>query len=307
MRHVRPLVITASAISALALGVAAIVSAAPPQRDRKPPATPTVNGNRSTTDLRPVFHLSATDDRTAPSRLRFRCAIDADALRPCSRIFRAPRLQLGQHLLRVRVLDLAGNLSKPATFAFTVVGTWNAAADFAKAPNAANPGRDRYGNTTWFYLYSRTTAHEPSDYQLLTHFQALDPSLEVWHSVPNPPFSHAGVMVGWSFGRITIHPGNPNLRQNAIVGWRSPITASVRVSATVWHNQNTCAVPQNGILWSIDQGASTLRSGRLAPGESITVDLTTSVAVNDALYVVVDADGNSECDGTFVDLALASL
>jgi hypothetical protein len=63
-------------------------------------------------------------------------------------------------------------------------------------------------------------------------------------------------------------------------------------------------VPQNGIIWSIDQGAATLRSGQLAPGETANVDLTTAVTVGDALFLIIDANGNSDCDGTFVDLAL---
>jgi hypothetical protein len=288
----------------VALSLAAVGEAAAPPRDRKPPSTPRVDGNSETTDLRPVFHFSAHDDRTPPTQLRFRCAIDSPTLRTCSHISRpSAALAFGKHLLRVRAVDRAGNSSRVATYPFTVIGTWDAAADFARAPNPENPGRDRYGNATWFYLYSGTTAHDPSDYHALSQFQALDPNIELWYSVPGP-FANTGVWVGWSYGRITIGPGYPNLRQNAIVGWRSPVTSSISLAATILQNQNTCTVPQNGILWSIDQGASTLRSGRLAPGETARVDLTTSVTAGEALYLVVDANGDSSCDGTLADLVL---
>jgi hypothetical protein len=52
----------------------------------------------------------------------------------------------------VRALDRAGNASKVAGFVFTVIGIWDAGAEFVKSPDAANPARDKYGNTAWFYL-----------------------------------------------------------------------------------------------------------------------------------------------------------
>ena len=305
MRHEEAVVGAAAAVLVFGAAVAAVASAAPP-RDLKAPTRPTVIASRETTDPRPVFHFRANDDRTAPAQLRFRCAVDSNTLRPCSRIMRPPRaLTFGQHVLRVRAVDRAGNLSSVAVYGFTVVGLWEAAADFARGAAARNPGRDAYGNTPWFYLYSGTTAHEPSDYRALPAFEVRDPFLELWYSVPGP-FNHTGVWIGWSAGRITMHPGHPGLRQNAIIGWRSPVTTSIRLAATIEQNQIGCAVPQNGVVWSIDQGASTLRSGRLAPGEDVSVEMVTPVAAGEPLFLVVDANGDSNCDGTFVDLTLTT-
>jgi hypothetical protein len=213
-------------------------------------------------------------------------------------------LSFGPHTLHAKALDRAGNTSRATVYRFDVLGRWDAAAEFARPPSQQNPGPDRYGNTTWFYFFSRTRDHDPSQYQLMPSFDAPDPNFQIWHSVPGT-FDYTGAWLGWSFGRLTIAPGTPNLGQNAIVGWRSPVTASIKIAALVWHNQTTCAdISGNGITWSIDQGASTLRRGTAGPGETNTADVSTTVATGDAIFLVIGDNGDSYCDGAFVNLTV---
>ena len=303
--RLRILLSLALLIGAGALAVAAVGRTAVAPPDRKAPTRPTVDPDREPGELRPVFHFGATDNRTPGTQLKFRCAIDSPLLHPCAHIHRPfSALAFGSHLMRVRALDRAGNASRVAAYAFTVVATWDAAADFAQTPNPENPGRDRYGNTTWFYLYSGTTAHDPSDYHVLPVFLVVDqdPNFQVWRSTPAP--WSAGAWVGWSGQRMIMHPGHYNLGQNAILGWRSPVTSSIKLHATISRNSNPCPVPQDGIIWSIDQGPNTLQSGPLAPGESKTVDITTSVAAGDSLYLTINGATDTNCDATNVDLTL---
>lgn len=285
------------------LVLAAAGEAASPPPDRLRPTRPTIDGAPETPYLRPVFHFGARDNRTPPSQIRFRCGIDTPLLHPCARVYQPfSALAFGQHVLRVRATDRAGNTSRLATARFAVVGTWDAAADFPQAPRPENPAHDQYGNTTWFYLYSGTTAHDPSDYRALPVFTVVDPNNQGWRSTA-APFPN-GVFVGWGSGQISMGPGHYALGQNAILGWRSAVASSIKLQATIWQDQPSCGVPQNGIIWSIDQGAKTLQSEPLAPGEKKHVALTTTVTAGESLYLIVDGNGDTNCDGTLVDLTL---
>ena len=99
-----------------------------------------------------------------------------------------------------------------------------------------------------------------------------------------------------------MHPGF--FPENVILGWRSPITSSIRLHATISRNADPCPVPQNGIIWSIDQGANTLQTEPLAPGAIKTIDITASVAAGDSLYLIINGDSDSACDTTYIDLTL---
>lgn len=292
------------AVGALLVGgvlAAGSIAAAPP--DRQAPTKPTIDGPMRPTSLRPVFTFGATDRRTPRGRIRFRCGFDGAALRPCARIHRpTAALGFGPHSLRVRALDLAGNLSQVSSFSFAVVGSWDAAGDFERAPRPANPGRDRYGNTTWSYLYSsQGRTHDPSSYQLLPTFSVLAENWEVWLILPNSQ----SASTGYSNGQMIMHPGPSNTGQNAILGWRSPLGANVQIQAAVeMLGQSVCPVPANGVRWSLDQGARTLRSGTLAPGTVENLQLTTTVTAGETLYVVVEDNGNSNCDSTGIRLLI---
>lgn len=279
--------------------------AASPPRDRLPPTKPIIDGERQTFDQQPVFKFNATDRRTPRSRLRFRCALDGTALRPCARTHlpSAP-LAFGEHVMRAQALDLAGNASHTAIFSFSVIAAWDAEADFERAPRPANPGHDIYGNTAWFYLYSETPAHEPGSYHALPTFAVLALNWEVWHNSPGHPHETPGGMTGFSNNRIIMHPGHWNLGQNAVLGWRSPVSSDVLLMARVENGAGTCGVPENGILWSIDKGPTSIRSGFLGSTGSTQLELTTSVSVGESIYVVVNDAGDSNCDTTLVDLMI---
>jgi hypothetical protein len=298
-------ILAVAVVSATALGAVSLGRGAVAPRDRTPPSAPRVDGELENDDLTPAFAFTAKDDRTLAAQLRFRCAFDSTILQPCSHIARpsAP-LSFGPHLLRVRALDRAGNASKITRYPFTVSGRWNAGAEFVTAPGGANPSRDTYGNTTWFYLYSGTVHHDPSDYHVLPYYTPIDAGTHQWHSTPET-YGLPGVWVGGNWGQIGMRPGTPNTGQNAILGWRSPLTGTVNVDATIRAAETWCTDTGNGLTWSIDQGAATLRSGRLALGETATVsDLSTIVTTGGALYLVIDADGNSNCDFTLVDFVV---
>ena len=291
-------------ISALvaAVSVGRSEAAAPPP-DRLPPTKPTIDGQLRPTVLRPVFTFGATDRRTPRGKIRFRCAFDGATLRPCARIHRpAATLPFGPHTLRVRAFDLAGNASRVTSRSFTVVGAWEAAADFERAPRPANPGRDRYGNTTWSYLYSQGRSHDPAGYQLLPTFAVIAPNWEVWHLLPN--FQSASA--GYINGQTVMHPGGPaNLPQNAVVGWRSPVGGTVKIELAIEnHAASNCPVPANGIVWSLDQGTRSVRSGAVAPGAVTNQALDASVTAGESLYLVVEDNGDSNCDSTGVRLVI---
>ncbi len=289
-----------AAVVAIVVGGAWAASAPP---DRRPPTKPTVDGQLRPTVLRPVFTFGATDARTPRGKVRFRCGLDGAALRPCARIHRpASALSLGRHMLRVRALDLAGNLSRTTSFSFTVVGQWDAARDFERAPRPANPGRDRYGNTTWFYLYSSPSgAQDPASYTILPTFWVVAANWETW--VVSPNWNSA--TNGFLNGVIAMQPGPAHNRQSPVLGWRSPVAQTVAIVATIGlEPQAGCPDPANGITWSLAQNARPLRSGTLAPGGNEDIELTATVSVGDSVYVVMGDNGDPRCDTTTVQLAI---
>jgi hypothetical protein len=294
----RARLVALGAVLVAGLGSGAWAASAPP--DRLPPTRPTIDGQRQPTILRPVFTFGATDRRTPRRKIRFRCAFDGATLRPCARIHRPnAALAFGRHTLSVRALDLAGNASRVTSFSFRLVGSWDAARDFERAPRPANPGRDRYGNSAWFYLYSGRV-HDPATYQPLPTFSILAPNWEVWLLAPN--FQSAST--GFSNSAMIMHPGPSNPGQNAVLGWRSPLASSLLLQAAISVVSPPCAAPANGIVWSIDQGARTLRTGALAPGAAANVELSLTVTAGESVYLVVEDAGGSACDSTDVQLSI---
>ena len=75
----------------------------------------------------------------------------------------------------------------------------------------------------------------------------------------------------------------------AIVAWRSPITGRVRITVTVADLDPGAG---DGVGWFIDQGSTTLASGRIANGgPSQSVSLTRKVWAGGNLFVIVDDGG----------------
>ena len=104
---------------------------------------------------------------------------------------------------------------------------------------------------------------------------------------------------------VAVHP-SPTLA--AVVGWRSPITGSVRVQAVIQHAHPECG---NGVTWSLElrRGATRQRlaSGIAQGGKEVKPAPIESLAVQpgDLVSVVIGSrDGNHACDLTAVDLVL---
>ncbi len=76
-----------------------------------------VSGKALTNDPTPAFALSSASEPTAT----FQCALDGAELAACPASYVAPTLSSGQHTLRVRAVDEAGNRdATPAELTFTV-------------------------------------------------------------------------------------------------------------------------------------------------------------------------------------------
>lgn len=106
---------------------------------------------------------------------------------------------------------------------------------------------------------------------------------------------------------VTVHP-SPT--QAAVVGWQSPIAATVRVQAKVQHVHTGCG---NGVTWAIDvrRGATRQRvTSGIAHGAkppTIAPLDNVKVAVGDVILVAIGArNGDHSCDLTAVDLTITA-
>jgi hypothetical protein len=104
---------------------------------------------------------------------------------------------------------------------------------------------------------------------------------------------------------IAVHP-TPS--RSVAVGWRSPVSATLKISGSVQHAHPECG---NGVTWSLDVRRGNTRQ-RLAAGIShgaavIPVGPLDSLAVRtgDVVSLVIGPrDGNHSCDLTAIDLTL---
>src|SRR3954471_7838085 len=117
--------VRACVFATLGLLVSSVAQAAAPPKDRIAPSKPTVDVASAAGVLRPTFQFGARDNRTAPLKIRFRCALDALSLHLCPRTYKpADALPFGRHAIRVVALDAAGNVSRATVAPFSLVGTW---------------------------------------------------------------------------------------------------------------------------------------------------------------------------------------
>ena len=198
--------------------------------------------------------------------------------------------------LSVVAVDRAGNVSRVTNFAFSVVGTWDAAADFPRTAPSENPAHDQYGNTVWTYLYSRARIHDPTLYRPLPHFDPVGGAVGAqWNmggTGPTIAFPLVGVFGSSSIG---FHPDRDSF---AILGWRSPYTGTVAIEFTVRLEDPGAQNTGNGIAWSIDRGNTTLQTQVLTYGYDEHAAITTDVTVGDQFYAGIDNRGDSNYDTT---------
>ena len=247
-----------------------------------------------------MFIFSARDRRTAAAKIRFECSIDDAALRRCSRDYETEPLSFGHHVLRVRAVDRAGNRSRITSFAFVVVGVWDAAGDMQVAPNQANPNPDRYGNKTWSYLWSSVRVHNPAQYRLFTHYTVVDAFREQWDVgdvlvTPFPPRPLVGL--DRPGGRIIMAPYPGAF---AVLGWTSPVSGTIDVEGSI-------ALPSlcsGGVDWTLDQGSTSALHGTLPGGQTQPFTGSLSVASGEMLYFVLDPGADDICDTVVVELQI---
>lgn len=105
---------------------------------------------------------------------------------------------------------------------------------------------------------------------------------------------------------VAVHP-TPKLR--AAVGWRSPITAALRIEARITHAHPECG---NGVTWSIELRRGATRQ-RLAAGvahgsNEVKAGPIENVAVleGDLISLLIGPRGDHSCDLTSIDLTLAT-
>ena len=104
---------------------------------------------------------------------------------------------------------------------------------------------------------------------------------------------------------IAVHP-SPTLQ--AVVGWRSPVTATVRIEAKVQHAHPECG---NGVTWSLElrRGATRqrLRTGISQGAQVVIVEPIEKLSIQpeDVVSLLIGPrDGNHSCDLTAVDLVI---
>ena len=101
-----------------------------------------------------------------------------------------------------------------------------------------------------------------------------------------------------------LHPSPPNFGQNAILAWRSPLAAEVRLEASLYRRHLNCEVPADGVFWSLGHSFRVLRSGALLDGTPENLELNVRVAAGESLYVIIGPRGDSACDSTGVRLSI---
>lgn len=105
---------------------------------------------------------------------------------------------------------------------------------------------------------------------------------------------------------VAVHP-TPTLR--AVIGWRSPVAATVRIGGKVAHAHPECG---NGVTWSLELRRNATRQ-RLAAGVAHGANAVEfgpleklAVEPGDVLSLAIGPrDGNHSCDLTAVDLTIA--
>ena len=103
---------------------------------------------------------------------------------------------------------------------------------------------------------------------------------------------------------MILHPAPTHLGHNAILAWRSPLAATIRVEASLYRLHLDCSVPANGVVWSLDQGNRTLRTGKLLDGTPENFQASLTVAAGETVYIIVGDNGDYACDSTGVRLTI---
>jgi hypothetical protein len=179
-------------------------------------------------------------------------------------------------------------------------------------------------NGVWYFMESNTLAHDPLTYRFLPNFTApcsygtlgVQTGVVCWadasdafhiSNFEDPKISLNASSQTQSFQGITIPPNTlaqlPGPFQLAIVAWQSPVDSNVKIVGT-YTQLESCA---NGVIWSVDKGSTTLKSGELVTGSASFNLPAVRVERGDVLYFTLDPDGNFNCDTTALKLIIVAL
>ena len=183
---------------------------------------------------------------------------------------------------------------------------WDITTDFASHPEL-NPAPDQYGNSgVWSWEYG--TAGQQGTYGLDTPFNS-DASCNVeniytWADNGSDPFvtynagptifGICGFAENWDSHTIIVSPGADSEGTggvDSIIGWKSPITGEVTVSASI-KGINTY---EPGITWELYQGAENLTGPITETNDQLSTIGPMSVTVDSgqSLYLAIEPGGTS--------------
>ncbi|HEY7795640.1 MAG TPA: hypothetical protein VIA10_16670 [Gaiellaceae bacterium] len=153
----------------------------------------------------------------------------------------------------------------------------------------------------WSYMYSsQGRSHDPATYEVLPTFMVNSNSHQVWLIEPDA----RSAVVGVTNSEMILHPAPTHLGHNAVLAWRSPLAATIRLQASLYRLHLDCSVPANGVVWSLDQGNRTLRAGTLLDGTPENLQVSLSVVAGETIYLIVGDNGDYACDSTGVRLSI---
>lgn len=196
-------------------------------------------------------------------------------------------------------VNVIGSMNPSESPSADVAQTWDPAADFDIAPSRQNPGPDHYGNpSVWSFLRTPGAEHNPASYFLLPDFRDPLPTFggKAWYDN-----DYLNLLIGEraAEGALYMHPWTDGtVRKDAILGWKSPISGEVTIEGTVARAQHSCPAEAGDIVFSVDRGAVSLEQIILGFAQNADFSLSTSVAVGESLYFIVDAGSDANCDGT---------
>jgi hypothetical protein len=206
---------------------------------------------------------------------------------------------------------------------------WNLAADMRVSPQQENPNRDSYGNLeVWHFMQSADLHRQPTSYTLLPNFYADADhisGLQAWmgdetengYHVSSPivainttdTIQHPSGTVTFLPHTVNFHPAPYRL---VIVGWRSPIEGTVKITGSMSDMDNQCG---DGIGWYIDQNSTNLVTGNLANGATqnfLSVGTGSplkniTITKGDFIYFIIHPKGDYICDSTRLDVSIETV
>jgi hypothetical protein len=199
---------------------------------------------------------------------------------------------------------------------------WDLASDFGIT--ATNPQPDSYGDANvWSWRQGSNLLH-PSKFTLLHTYTTKDfgvTGLDSWHgpfaSQPEALLPQVGINASravadgstssemggifWPKNVVLVHPSPTS---DAIIGWTSPATMTVTVTATVAKLDRDCG---DGITWRLSDGGVKLTGGAIGKGGNPKGTVRAiPVSVGTTIYLEIGpaSDHGYFCDSTGVSLTV---